>query len=181
MNKVTILAARSKNNIIGRDNKLPWKLPSDLRRFKELTIGGIVIMGRLTFESLGSKPLPGRQNVVISSSRGLQGRDGVIVCSGVEEAVEKALGASALMFSSPPVFVIGGARVFKAGLGGLATHMILTTLDIECEGSAKFPFVDPWRWECRVEEYKTDNEGYLLDNPDNKGITYTVATYERKI
>lgn len=180
MDKVTILAARSKNNIIGKNNTLPWRLPSDMKRFKKLTSGGIIIMGRKTFESLGSVPLPNRQNIVLSSFKGLAVPGGVLVCPTLELALEKALGASACLFRAPPVFVIGGAKVYRAALR-VATHMILTTLDVECEGDTRFPVVDPWNWVWKHSEPFIDNEGWLLDNPSNKGITYSVETYERKL
>src|SRR3954467_9896360 len=105
---LSLLVAVARNGVIGRDNSLPWHLPEDLKRFKALTLGHPVIMGRKTFESILAslgKPLPGRENVVVSRTPGLQ-IEGASIASSVE-------GALAFCIGEPVVFVIGGGEIYK--------------------------------------------------------------------
>ncbi len=124
--KVAIIAAIGKNRVIGRDGKLPWHIPEDLKRFKRLTTGHAVLMGRRTYESIG-KPLPDRRNVVLSSR----------VIPGIEThpSPEEALKALA---EEQLVFVIGGAAVFS-NLLSKAHHLFLTIVEGEYEGDTFFP------------------------------------------
>ena len=143
---VTIVAAVARNGVIGVDGGLPWHLPDDLRRFKELTLGHVLVMGRKTYESIGH-PLPGRTTVVVTRSAEWDPGSGeVVVASGVPEAIEAAAAID------DEVFVVGGAQVYAAALP-LADRLELTFVDDEPEGDTTFPAVawDDWV-ELRGEE-----------------------------
>ncbi len=133
---ISLIAAVAKNRVIGRGNQLPWKLPEDLRRFRHLTLGHPVIMGRKTFESLG-KPLPGRANIVVSRSMGpLPNVD-------VYASLETALGAASRMDES--VFVIGGGEIYAQALPH-AARLHLTEIRADFAGDAQFPEFDRDEW-----------------------------------
>lgn len=136
---VTIVAAVARNGVIGVDGGLPWNLPDDLRRFKELTLGHVLVMGRKTYESIG-RPLPGRTTVVVSRNPDWRpGRSDVLVAGGVPEALEAAAAVD------DEVFVVGGAEVY-AGTLPLADRLELTFVDAEPEGDTTFPAVDWGAW-----------------------------------
>lgn len=173
---ISIIAARSKNNIIGNNNELPWNLPSDLRSFRNLTTGKIVIMGRKTYESIG-KPLPNRVNIVITGNSSLEFPSEVIVAPDPKEAVKKARMASKEK-SIDEAWVIGGNTIYKAFLKR-ADRMVLTTLDNIVEGDTTFP---TWRSDCWKKNKETiffDPKGYITGLEENKGIQYTIEEYER--
>ena len=143
---VTLVAAVARNGVIGADGGIPWHLPGEQRRFKELTLGHVLVMGRLTYESIG-RPLPGRTTVVVTRTAGWSaGDDGVLVAPGVPEAI--ALAATV----DEEVFVVGGSRVYEDALP-LADRLELTWVDAEPEGDARFPAVDwdAWREVAREE------------------------------
>jgi len=133
------VVARASNGVIGRDGGLPWRLPSDMRRFRELTSGGTVLMGRKTFESLPAayRPLPGRRNLVLSSSAGY-------AAEGAE--VFPDLG-SALRACAGECFVIGGGAVYREALA-LADRAYVTEVAGEIGGDALFPELAPDEWRC---------------------------------
>jgi dihydrofolate reductase len=122
---VSLIAALARNRVIGRENQLPWRLPEDLKRFKALTMGHPVLMGRKTSESIG-KPLPGRLNLVVSRA-GLS----------FDDALSKARDSG-----TDELFVIGGAQIYEKALP-LADRMYLTLIDSDVEGDAYFPQWDP--------------------------------------
>ncbi|MEK7599196.1 MAG: type 3 dihydrofolate reductase [Patescibacteria group bacterium] len=159
---ISIITAWAKNKVIGKDNKLPWKLPADLKRFRELTLGKPVIMGRKTFESIG-KPLAGRTNIVITRDKNFKSA-GAIVVNSPEEAVKAAGNAGEIM-------VIGGASVYKEFLP-LAQRIYLTDIGAEFEGNAFFPDfnLDAWKTVSR-EDREADEK-----NPCH----YTFMILERK-
>nr|AIA11838.1 Dihydrofolate reductase [uncultured bacterium] len=137
--KVSLIAALDRGNAIGRDNDLPWRLPDDLKRFKALTLGKPVLMGRKTAQSLG-RALPGRRNLVLTRS-GAVPFDGMEAVSSVEEALRlaQAGGASELC-------VIGGGEVYAQTLSA-ATHLFLTHVETHVEGAeAFFPAFDAKQW-----------------------------------
>ena len=141
---VTIVAAVGRNGVIGVDGRLPWHLPDELRRFKELTIGHVLVMGRRTYESIG-RPLPGRTTVVVTRRPDWRpGAPGVLVAHGVADAVETALAVD------DEVFVVGGAEVYAAAIP-LADRLALTFVDAEPDGDTFFPEVDwdDWRETAR--------------------------------
>jgi dihydrofolate reductase len=137
---ISLIAAVARNGTIGRGGRLPWRLPDDLARFKRLTLGHTVLMGRRTWESLG-RPLPGRRNVVLS-------HDASFAAPGCE-AVHSVREATALAAGSE-LFVIGGAGVYAAFMP-LAERLFITHIDTEVRGDATFPAIDPGTWRM-VEE-----------------------------
>lgn len=132
---VSLIAAMAKNRVIGMDNRLPWRLPADLKRFKELTMGHPIIMGRKTFESIG-KPLPGRSNIVVSRGPAPEdAQDRGIFWVG---SLEKAFLIAQNFEGADEVFVIGGANVYAQALP-IASKIYLTVIDQEIPGDALFP------------------------------------------
>ena len=143
----SLVVAVSRNGVIGRDNRLPWKLPDDLAYFKRVTMGKPVVMGRRTWESIG-RPLPGRLNIVVTHDRGYQA-PGAVVANSLEEAW-KAAGDAA------EVAVIGGRRIFEETLP-IADRIHLTEVDAEVEGDVHFPRFDRSAWrEREVERHPAD-------------------------
>ncbi len=133
--RVSMVAALALNGVIGRDGDLPWRLPADLKRFKKLTLGHPILMGRTTYESIG-RPLPGRRNLVLSRS-GFTAV-GVEVFAGLEIALEAVGSVEELM-------VIGGARVYEAVLPA-AHRLYLSVVHGEFEGDTRFPEIRPSGW-----------------------------------
>ena len=129
---ISLVAAMGKNRVIGKDNSLPWKLPEDMKRFKELTSGKTVVMGRTTFESIG-KPLPNRINIIITRDKNYKA-EGCIVVNSVDEALKYAKDADEVM-------IIGGAQIYQQFLP-IANKMYLTLIDEDFEGDAYFPEYD---------------------------------------
>ncbi|MCO4836621.1 MAG: dihydrofolate reductase [Oceanospirillaceae bacterium] len=139
---IALIVAASQNNVIGRNNQLPWHLPGDLQYFKTMTLGKPVIMGRKTFESIG-KPLPGRDNIVISRQTNYAA-DGIKVVSSLEQAI--ALGQSINLINGiEEVMVIGGAQIYEKSLD-LADRVYLTRVHRKVEGDAYFPALDSQLW-----------------------------------
>lgn len=140
---LTLVAAVAKNGVIGRDGALPWRLSSDMKRFKAATMGKPVLMGRKTWDSLPRKPLPGRPNLVLS-------RDPAFRAEGAwsYSKLDAFLSAAAAMAESAGVdemCVIGGSLLYAETLP-LAERIILTEVDLEPEGDAFFPRLDPAQW-----------------------------------
>lgn len=134
--KLAIVVAASDNNVIGVGNRLPWRLPDDLRRFKALTMGKPIIMGRKTFESIG-RPLPGRTNIVVSRQPRL-----AIAGATVVHTVDEALAAAE---PAQEAALIGGAELYRQMLP--QAHTIhLTRVHITLPGDAFFPALDPQEW-----------------------------------
>lgn len=141
---VSLIAAIGKNRVIGKDNSLPWKLPEDMKRFKELTIGKPVIMGRKTFESIG-RPLPNRKNIILTRDKNYEA-EGCKVVHSVEEALKFA--------NANEVMVIGGAQIYKEFLP-VANKMYLTLIDEDFEGDAYFPEYNIYEWgEVKRQEHQ---------------------------
>ena len=140
---VSLIAAVAANRVIGRNGKLPWRLPDDMRRFARITAGHAVVMGRATFESL-RRPLPGRRNIVLTRSHSLA-LDGCDVAHGVEEALTAATSPS-----SEEVFVIGGEQIYQLFLP-LARRLYITWIDIDVPGDTLFPEVRWTEWRIVAE------------------------------
>ena len=136
---ISIIAAMAKNRIIGTGGALPWKLPADMKRFKQLTSGHPIIMGRKTFESIG-KALPNRANIVVTRQKGYSA-SGCHVFPSLEEAV---LGAGTFP-GSDEIFVIGGGEIYKQAIE-IAHKIYLTFLNQDFEGDAYFPEIDEKKW-----------------------------------
>jgi dihydrofolate reductase len=144
-----IISAVSQNNVIGKDNKLPWNYPEDLKHFKETTLNSTIIMGRKTFESIG-KPLPKRNNVVISKSNIYI--SGVTIFSSLDTAINT-------LNKSYPTFCIGGASIYEEALKlNCVEEIILTMIPeiIEGENLVKFPYIDPLKFSIK-EKKKISN------------------------
>ncbi len=138
-NNVVIIAAVALNGVIGRNGQMPWRLPSDLRRFKELTMGKTIAMGRRTYESLPSSKLPGRDIIVLSRSGGMN-KPKLRYASSLEEAM-------IMPRQSPELIVAGGAVVYEAALK-YARRMIITRIRARPDGDTFFPpFGEEWCWE----------------------------------
>jgi dihydrofolate reductase len=137
MTIVSLVYAQSKNGVIGADGGLPWRIPSDLKRFKEITMGKPVIMGRKTWDSLPRKPLPGRRNIVVTRQRGFQA-DGADIATGADEAMR-------LAGDVPEVCVIGGGEVYLMFLAK-AQRVYLTEVDVDVTGDTHAPILDPMQW-----------------------------------
>ncbi len=159
--RLVLIAAIARNGVIGIDNRLPWHLPEDLRRFKELTTGHAVIMGRKTWESLPPKfrPLPGRRNIVVTRNAGYRA-EGATVVHSIEDARTAA--------DEELAYVIGGAEVYAQALP-LAARLEITEIDADFAGDAGFPVRDPavWRESARANHVSAD------------GLPYAFVTYDR--
>ena len=140
--KLAIIVAQAKNRVIGVNNKLPWHLPEDLRYFKQVTMGKPIIMGRNTYESIG-RPLPGRENIVISRQADYAPK-GVVVVPSLEAAIEHA-GNIGLINGVDEAMVIGGAQIYQQALD-IADRLYLTEVDAEIDGDAWFPDFSREEW-----------------------------------
>ena len=155
---INAIYAISENHVIGRDNEIPWKLSSDLKRYKRLTMGHPIIMGRKTFESIG-KPLPGRRNIVIT-------RNPAFIHAGIEIAhsLENAL---QLTKEAEQVFLVGGAGIFLEGVQqGLVTRIYETLVHADVEGDVIFELPDEPEWEIQ------DVESHQADEKNEYAYTY---------
>ena len=155
---VSLVAALARNRVIGAGNRMPWHLPEDLRRFKRLTMGAPVIMGRKTYESIleqTGRPLPGRRNIVVTRQPGARW-DGCEVAGSLDAALAAA-------HAAPEVFVIGGAELYRLALPR-ADRLYLTLLDAEYPGDTLFPEFDAADWRETARE---------------PGAGFAFVTYER--
>lgn len=143
MARVALVAAVARNGVIGHRGGLPWRLSSDLKHFKAITMGKPVIMGRKTWESLPKKPLPGRDNIVVTRNPRYRA-EGAIVVPDVDAAVARAK-ALAERSGADEIAVIGGGEIFAA-LVDRAERLYLTEVDLEVEGDTVFPALDPQEW-----------------------------------
>ena len=138
---ISMVAAMAENRVIGKDNKMPWHLPADLKHFKAVTLGKPVVMGRKTFESVGSKPLTGRTNIIISRQEGLTSQyDNVWFATSLDEAIEHAK-----KLETKEIMIAGGAQIYKQALP-IANRIYLTRVHVHLDADAFFPefAVDEW-------------------------------------
>lgn len=142
--RISIIVAASENNVIGINNMLPWRLPTDLKYFKSTTLGKPIVMGRKTFESLG-KPLPGRPNIVITRQKEFQ-PEGAYVVGSVEEGIEKAKS-----FGGDELFITGGSQIFEQAWP-LVERIYLTRVYAVVHGDAFFPQLDGAEFELVTDE-----------------------------
>ncbi len=161
--RICLIAAMAQNRIIGRNNALPWQLPADLKRFKALTMGHPVLMGRKTHESIG-KPLPGRCNLVITRNRSYSA-PGCEVVHSLDAALAACRG-------TPEVFVIGGAELYREALPR-AQRLELTEIHAAFEGDAAFPPFASERWRETARE--------IHEAGDDAAFGYDFVRYERVI
>ena len=158
--RLSLIAAVAANGVIGSDNALPWRLPEDLKRFKALTLGHPVIMGRRTYESIG-RPLPGRRNIVIS-------RNAAFAAAGCETAASLESAIAACAGTAGEIFVIGGAQIYAEALP-LARRLYLTEIRADFPGDARFPAFECGAWRETSRERRR-SEG---------GIEFDFAVYDR--
>jgi dihydrofolate reductase len=159
---LALIAAVASNGVIGRGGELPWRLPDDLRHFRELTTGHAIIMGRRTWDSL-ARALPKRQNIVVSRQVGFRA-EGAIVVASLAEALER-------VELPEPAFCIGGAELYRLALPMVQTAYI-TEVARAFEGDATFARLDPAQWD------EVGREHHRLDTPD--GFDYDFVTYRRR-
>ena len=158
---IVIIAAVARNGVIGNGSLIPWHLPEDLKRFRRLTMGHAVIMGRKTFESIG-KPLTGRNNIVITRSREWN-RAG-------SQSVPSIEAAFAAIEPPRPAFVIGGAEIYALALP-VAERLHLTEIESDFRGETFFPRFERSRWR------EVSRERHMIEGRD--GFSYSFAEYER--
>ncbi|QEC53116.1 dihydrofolate reductase [Anseongella ginsenosidimutans] len=159
---LSILAAKAENNVIGKDNRLIWHLPADLKHFRELTTGSTVIMGRKTFESIG-KALPSRENIIITRQEDYDA-PGCEVVHSLEEAVQ-------ISSQEENVFIIGGGEIYRQAMG-IAGTLYITEIHQQFPGDAFFPEIDEQVWEETFREDHPSNEKNPFD--------FSFVTYQRK-
>ena len=155
---ISIIAAMAENRVIGRENEMPWDIPSELKRFKEVTMGHPVIMGRNTFAGIG-RPLPGRKNIVITTQQDFAA-EGCVVVNDLQSAISACAGED-------EVFVCGGESVFREALP-LADKIYLTVIGEEFDGDAFFP-------EIPEEFAEVERKSF-----DDDVLPYVTVLYKRK-
>jgi dihydrofolate reductase len=159
--RLCLIAALAANRVIGKNNALPWHLPADLKRFKALTMGRAVVMGRKTHESIG-KALPGRRNLVISRNRGYSA-PGCEVVHSLDAAIAACRGEQ-------EIFIIGGAELYRESLPR-AQRLEFTEIQAEFEGDASFPEYPPDQWRETSREIQSGEPGIAF--------RYDFVRYER--
>ena len=159
--RISIIVAMARNRVIGASGGIPWKLPEELKLFKEVTMGHHLVMGRKTYESIG-RLLPGRTTVIVTRQPGYR-VEGAIVAHSLEEAIA-ACGAD------DEIFVIGGEEIFRAALP-LADRLYLTTVDAEIAGDTYMPEFDPSAWR------EVSSRSFQPDARHHYGFRF--ATYDR--
>jgi dihydrofolate reductase len=158
---ITIIAAASENNALGKDNGLVWHLPDDFKRFKELTSGNYILMGRKTYESF-PKPLPNRKHLIITRQDNYQVPENCFVFDSISSALQSVDNAD--------VWIIGGGEIYKQSME-IADRIELTRVHSEFEADTFFPEIGD-EWELVKEEYHTADERHKYD--------FTYLTYDRK-
>ena len=158
--KLVLIVAMARNRVIGKDGNLPWRLPEDLKRFRSLTMGHPIIMGRKTYDSIG-RALPGRRNIVVSRQRNLA-IEGVETATSLPAALEMTSGAD-------KVFVIGGEQIYQAALP-MADRIELTRIEADFDGDVLFPEIDPAQWKESVQQPGQDS---------GNGFEYRFVTLDR--
>ncbi|MDA7950873.1 MAG: dihydrofolate reductase [Pirellulaceae bacterium] len=161
---VSLIAALAKNHVIGVDGQLPWRQSNDLKRFKRLTLGHHILMGRKTYDSIG-KLLPGRQAIILTRQHGLT-IPGALISQNLEEAMQLAK-----IGGDEHLYVAGGGEIYAQTLP-IADRLYLTYLDVELEGDTFFPEFNADQWELVEQE----------DRPADKKnhYPYSFCTYHRK-
>ena len=154
---ISIIVAVSENGAIGKDNELIWRLPDDLKRFKSITLGHPMIMGRKTYDSIG-RPLPGRTSIVISRNLSLS-IEGVLLVHDLEEAIEKAR-----LTGTDEVFIIGGGNVYQQALP-IADKIYLTEVHTVVEGDTFFKITkkDDWKETLRTQHAEDERHFFPFD------------------
>ena len=150
--KITLVAAIASNNVIGKENSLPWNIPEDLKRFKQMTSGHTILMGRKTFDSIG-RPLPNRQNIVMTKNENFE-QEGIKVVNDFDEALEL------IKESNEDVFVIGGSKIYEL-FEPVANSLAITRILKDFEGDAFFPDINWDLWQIEKEEKFFDEKSNI--------------------
>jgi dihydrofolate reductase len=166
--KISLVVAVSRNGVIGRDGGLPWRLSSDLKRFKTNTIGRPVIMGRKTFQSIG-RPLPERHNIVVTRDAQFQS-EGVIIAPDVATALKLAK-TKAASDNMQEVCVIGGGEIYRQTIGS-ADRLVVTFVEADVEGDTRFPDIEPKVW------HEISSDSFPAGEKDSHPTRHVV--YERR-
>src|SRR5690606_630250 len=166
--KIAMIAGVAENGVIGSDQTIPWRVPSDMGFFKRTTMGKPIVMGRKQYETVG-RPLPGRTNIVVTRQAGYA-PDGVIVANSLEAALDKARDV-ALADGAGEVMVIGGGDIYAQAMA-LADRLYISHVDLAPEGDVVFPDIDPALWQ-------------VVDEPevpisDKDSASFRVRVYERR-
>lgn len=159
---ITLIAAAAENNALGKDNQLVWHLPNDFKRFKQITSGHYIIMGRKTFESF-PKPLPNRTHIIITRQKNYQ-YEGCLVANSIEKAVELAP-------KDEEIFIIGGAEIYNQSID-FADKIELTRVHSSFDADAFFPEINPNQWNLIFEEHHQKDEKHNFD--------FTFQTFVKK-
>ena len=154
---IGLIVARSKNNVIGKDGKIPWKIKGEQRRFRELTTGNVVIMGRRSYEEIG-KPLPNRITIVVSNTVSFE-EEGCITAKSLEEAL--------MLAGNKDVYISGGVRLYEQALS-IVDKMYVTEIDYDIDGDTFFPSFDEELFDKEINEEVVGE------------IPYKYVTYIRK-
>lgn len=165
--RLVLVAAVAENGVIGRDNALPWHVPTDLRHFKAMTLGKPVIMGRRTFESIG-RPLPDRLNIVVTRQRELSFPETRTAYS-LDEAEMLAEG-HARRHGIEEICIVGGSQLYREAIGR-AHRLYITEVHATPEGDTHFPEIDPGQWR------EASREGPVQGEQDSAAVSF--VTYER--
>ena len=154
--RLSILVAMARNRVIGQHNKLPWHLPADLKHFKLLTMGHVIIMGRKTYESIG-RPLPGRTNIIITQQKNFT-VPGATVVNSIEDALLACEQANA---TNSECFIIGGEGLYRQTIA-MCQRMYITEIQRDFEGDTVFPEYDPCEWkETQRDKYFADSDNTM--------------------
>lgn len=167
---LSIIVAMSKNRVIGYKNELPWHLPEDLKRFKKITMGHPIVMGRKTFESIG-RPLPGRENIVITRNKDYQA-EGITVIHDFNSILKYQNTNDQRPTTEDEVFIIGGAEIFKLALPN-TNNVYLTLIHKEFEGDTFFPELD------LEKDFKISEKSEIFHSK-NFNLPYQYITANRK-
>jgi dihydrofolate reductase len=167
---IVLVAAVADNGVIGRSGALPWRLKSDMRRFRAMTWGKPLVAGRATFLSFTTKPLPGRTNIVLSRDQNFAA-PGVVVASKLDAALQAARG-DALRRGVDMIAVVGGADIYAQTID-IADRLLITRVHLQPDGDATFPAIDPDTWR---ETERTEHRAGPGDD-----ASFTTLTYERRV
>jgi dihydrofolate reductase len=164
MTTMALIAAMAQNRVIGRNNQLPWRLSADLKHFKALTMGKPIVMGRRTHESIG-RPLPGRQNIVVTRDPDYSAQ-GCTVVHSISQALDAA-GPEA------EVMIMGGAELYRQTIGQ-ADQLYLTLVQADIEGDVWFPEIDPGQW------HEIERQRHLADEHNEYDYDFIVMQRVRR-
>lgn len=159
---LAIIVAKSRNGVIGKGGTIPWNIPGELRQFRELTTGNIVVMGRKTFEDIG-RPLPGRLNIVVTGTKDYSGQaENLVSVRSLQEAVDYAASEAAGEYRGRDIYISGGAGIFKEAIP-FAEKMFITEVDLVVEGGDTFfPEFDESRFQRELLEENDLYKRYLF-------------------